>query len=300
MSHSKVSIHIISFNQETYIGEAIESAISQDYPNIEVVVSDDGSTDCTGEIILKYQALYPDLIVALLNKDNVGITANSNRALKACTGKYIAFQGGDDVLLPGKISAQVSWLEESASRVLCGHQVEVFYQDNSRRPHMLSEKLQSGAGSELFILEGNFFAATSVMVRAEIIPAHGFEEELPIVSDYLMWIECLVDGGEFGYVEGVYARYRRHNGNVTNNKLKNLENHEKSLKWIMSKYPLYQAACQQALVRQVIYGKGCYYLQLENSHEAKRYFWDVIQNDPFYFKAWARLFQALFQKTVAA
>src|SRR4051812_44955101 len=120
----KVSIHMISYNQRQFLPEAIESAVTQNYPNLEVVVADDASTDGSTEILLDYSQKYPGKVIAVLGEKNVGITGNSNRALARCSGELIAIMGSDDVLLPGKISAQVAWFEQDPRRVLCGHQVE--------------------------------------------------------------------------------------------------------------------------------------------------------------------------------
>ena len=89
-----VSVMIISYNQENYIGETIQSAIDQDYPNVEIIVSDDGSKDKTPAIILEYANRYPSKIIPILKKKNSGITANCNTALRACTGEFIVFFGG--------------------------------------------------------------------------------------------------------------------------------------------------------------------------------------------------------------
>ncbi|MDQ6967760.1 MAG: glycosyltransferase [Mariprofundaceae bacterium] len=211
-----VSIHIITYNQIDFIHETLDSALAQDYENLEIVVADDGSTDGTADVIMEYAKKYPEKIVALVGGPNLGITGNSNRGLKACKGKYIAFQGGDDVLLPGKITAQVEWMEADENRVLCGHQVEVFYDDGSPS-HPLTKWFASGVGPKDFIQYGCPYAAVSIMVRCSACPKTGFNEKLPFVSDWFFWIETLENGGAFGYVEGKYARYRRHAMNITNN-----------------------------------------------------------------------------------
>jgi len=209
-----VSIHIITYNQLDFIHETLSSALEQDYENLEVVVADDGSTDGTAEIILEYAERYQGRLIPLVGGPNLGITGNSNRGLKACKGKYIAFQGGDDVLLPGKITAQVAWMEEDEQRVLCGHQVEVFYEDGSRS-HALTPQLPSGKGCKWLVEHGCPYGATAVMVRASRLPDGGFDERLPTVSDHKLWIDCLAMDGEFGFIHGLYARYRRHSNNVT-------------------------------------------------------------------------------------
>jgi len=202
----KVSIHVISYNQERYIAEALESAVNQEYPNLEVVVSDDASTDGTGEIIREMQAAHPGKIIALFNQANAGITVNANKALQACSGDYIAFLGGDDVLLPGKIAAQMAWFLEDPNRVLCGHKTDVFYEDGSKAPKLDRETCREGVGPELIIRDGAPFCGSAVMVKASAIPPHGFDETIPIASDLLFWIDVLSSGGAFGYVDGVYSR----------------------------------------------------------------------------------------------
>jgi len=209
-----VSIHIITYNQIEFIHETLTSALEQDYENLEVAVADDGSTDGTAEVILEYAAKYPNRLIPLVGGSNIGITGNSNRGLKACNGKYIAFQGGDDVLLPGKITAQVAWMEENEKRVLCGHQVEVFYEDGSRS-HVLTPKLMSGVGHTWLIENGVPYGATSIMVRASSVPAYGFDESLHWGSDLRLWIDCVGQSGCWGSVSGIYARYRKHANNIS-------------------------------------------------------------------------------------
>src|SRR5579875_3125076 len=130
-SYPLVSVHLISYNQKDYIGAALSSILDQDYQSFEIVAADDGSTDGTAEIILEFAEKYPGKIIPLVGGKNLGITGNCNRALEHCKGKYIAFIGGDDLFLPGKISAQVKWLEADEKRIMCGHQVEVFYEDGT-------------------------------------------------------------------------------------------------------------------------------------------------------------------------
>jgi glycosyltransferase involved in cell wall biosynthesis len=212
-----VSISIAAYNQRALIEETLTSALQQEYADLEVVVADDGSTDGTAEIILEYASRYPNRLVPLVGGPNIGITKNSNRALRACKGTYIAFQGGDDIFLPGKIEKQVRWFEADARRVLCGHDVEVFDGRSGRTMCLYSRDypLVNGNGARPFVRRGCIFASTSVMVRASALPKTLFDERLTVVSDWKLWIDILASGGEFGFVEGVYGRYRRHASNTS-------------------------------------------------------------------------------------
>lgn len=217
MSQPLVSVHIIIYNMIDFIEETLRSSLEQDYDNLEVIASDDGSTDGTQDIIREFAARYPGRLVPLIGNTNIGHTGNSNRGLAACKGKYIAFQGGDDVFLPGKIKAQVEWMEADERRVLCAHDYEAFDSATGNRLFLGSEHtpLTTGRGASHIVRNGTVWGGLTVMVRAAAVPAHGFDKHIPIVSDWIMWIDCLASGGEYGYVPGVLARYRRHERNIS-------------------------------------------------------------------------------------
>lgn len=218
MATPLVSIHIICYNQEKFIRQALESAIRQDYPDLEIVIADDCSTDDTRAVIEETIARYPQArITKLFNPFNLGITNNSNKALALCKGELIAFMGGDDVLLPGKITQQVNWFAQDERRVLCGHDVEWIGQNGELLGVRSSDfvPLNSGQGAAGLIKNGTPYSATSIMVRRSRIPEYGFHSWLPVVSDWNLWIDVVRGDGVYGYVSGILAQYRRHPNNVT-------------------------------------------------------------------------------------
>lgn len=287
-----VSVHVIAYNQKKYIHETLNSILEQDYDNFEIIVADDGSTDGTAEIILEYARRFPEKIVPLVGGPNLGITGNSNRALRECKGKYIAFIGGDDLFLPRKLTEQVRWLEKNNKRVLCGHQVEVFY-ETGRKPHKLTRFMTSGKGAKKVIMTGPPFAATSIMVRASAIPEHGFENSLSTVSDFMLWVECLMPDKEYGYIPGIYAKYRKHQNNISNQVKTMLADVEKTLVLISSRYPKYANLSRKATGRLVHYVRGVHYLKSGNKSDAYHEFAASLRTNPFYLRVWVRLFQLI-------
>lgn len=217
MNDPLVSVCVVSHNHVNFIGEALNSALSQDYPNLEVVVADDASTDGTPDVILDYTRQYPGRVIFLPSESNQGFIANGNRVLHVCRGKYLAFLDGDDVFLPNKIAKQVAWLEADERRVLCGHDVDVFESCTGKSMYMWSDrfKMRQGQGARDIVRYIIPFCTVSIMVRAAAAPAHGFEERMKIVVDWNFWIDCTAGGGHFGYLDAVLARYRRHPNNVT-------------------------------------------------------------------------------------
>ena len=174
--------------------------------------------------------------------------------------------------------------------MLCGHQVEVFYDDSSRPPHPLSRHLLAGRGANDMIRHQPF-GATSVMVRADALPPWRFREELPVVSDIMLWIDVLAGGGEFGFVNGTYARYRKHKANVTSDPFRGLDEVRRALHLAGCDYPSYADAVRYAEVRRLSYDPGVALLANGQKKEARQAFLAALRHEPAFLKAWVRLIQ---------
>ena len=212
-----VSVMLASYNQASYVEQAIDSVLGQDYPHIELVVADDGSTDGTAELVARRAEQRPDVIVPVLAANNQGMHRNFNQGLARCTGDLVAFHAGDDLYLPGKLSAQVRWFQESPTRVLCGHDVGIFVDGAEHDVGRYSDHfpMRAGFGAARVLREGVLFSGTSVMIRRDALPVGGYDEQLKVMSDWKLHVQVLAGGGEYGFVPGVLARYRRHGRSVT-------------------------------------------------------------------------------------
>jgi len=210
-----VSVAIITYNQKKYLKECIESVLKQDYPNIEIVIGDDASTDGTQEMLEEYIIQYPNKFILKLSKTNQGITKNSNLVHFACTGKYIAWMGGDDLMLPGKIRKQVEYMEKHLECTICYHNLEVFDSDSGKILYYFNEKNKYEGDVRTAIKYGTFNGACSSMVRANKTPMQGFNTLVPVASDWLYWVESLHNGGTINYINEVLGKYRRHDNNIT-------------------------------------------------------------------------------------
>jgi glycosyltransferase involved in cell wall biosynthesis len=216
----KVSHIIICYNQVGFIEEAVRSAVNQDYASFEVIICDDGSTDGTKELISSLVDEFPSIIKVHLSDVNSGVTANCNTGLSLATGLYVSFQGGDDILMPGKITAQVKKFTMNPSLVLCYHDVAILDDHTHEIIGRYSDRhpLRKGSFVDL-IIYGAFFCATSVMAKRTHFPANGFDLRIPFASDWLFW--CLTvyssDSKEknIDYCDGNFAVYRRHDSNIT-------------------------------------------------------------------------------------
>lgn len=111
----KLSVIILSYNQEKYIEQAIDSVLKQhhDY-TYEIIICDDASKDSTPTIIAKYAKQYP-VIVPIFRRQNLGVVKNLYDGLSKAKGKYIMLCGGDDYYLSGKIKAQIEYIDNHES-----------------------------------------------------------------------------------------------------------------------------------------------------------------------------------------
>lgn len=249
-----VSIFIISYNAKEFLREAIESCITQTYKNIEICVSDDCSTDGTHELLIEYKQLLKDKIKYNINSENLGVTKNSNKCLKLCSGKYIAYCGGDDLFLPEKIASQVDIMEQDNDAVVCFTDVDVFDTITNRTLYQWSKKYKINKYSSFtdVIRKGSFFSACSLFVRNS--PDLGFDERLTVASDWFQIVNLLSNGGKLVYIDKILSRHRRSDKNVTNqNILKTVSRAENDTLMgyilLMNKYPEHIISIQIGLSR---------------------------------------------------
>mgnify|MGYP003624394661 FL=1 len=109
-----VSCIIIFLNGEKYLSEAIESVLSQSYPNWELILVDDGTTDGASEIARNYAKRNPNRIIYTQHPghENLGMSASRNAGVALAKGRYIAFLDADDIWLPHRLERHVDVLEQ--------------------------------------------------------------------------------------------------------------------------------------------------------------------------------------------
>ncbi|ENM3936458.1 TPA: glycosyltransferase family 2 protein [Vibrio cholerae] len=211
-----VSIAIITYNQKEYLRECIESCLAQDYPNFEIVVADDCSTDGTQDMLREYKSAYPSKFVLRLSEENQGITPNSNECLHACSGEYIAMLGGDDLLLESKITKQVNVLISQPDVSICGTYTRLIDSNGNNigiRKDFKKKKEPFYELSELVESGNGLVPVVSYMFRASLIPEEGFEPRIPIASDALFM--CRVTNlGKIFIIKEELTAYRIHNSHA--------------------------------------------------------------------------------------
>jgi len=131
-SHVLVSIALPVYNGEHFVGDAIESILSQDFTDFELVISDNASTDATGDICRRFLARDPR-IRYVRNAQNIGIAGNFTQSFGLISGRYFKWMMADDMLAPGYLRACVEILAADSSIVLVTPK-PVFVGEDGRTP----------------------------------------------------------------------------------------------------------------------------------------------------------------------
>ncbi len=211
----KVSVAVVTYNQEGFIRDTLDSIIIQDYPNLEIVIADDASRDRTPDIAKEYAEKYPDMFKLILAEENLGIAENCNRAFFACSGKYIAWLGGDDLFYPNKLKLQVEAMESDEKCDLSFHAVRVFNSADDATIAITNGKDKRRRDLKQVLMDGISLPGSAVMVRRSSCPVDGFDISIPRANDWLFFMETMIHGYALR-VEGVLGGYRIHNNNITN------------------------------------------------------------------------------------
>ncbi len=217
MSNKLVSIIIPAYNAEKYIKEAVDSALAQTYPSVEVIVVDDGSTDGTKKVLEPYIAAQK---IVYVHQSNGGLAASRNAGIKAAKGEFIAFLDADDMFLPEKVGSQMKALEVHPDFGVCYSDLNHFNDPVAgEKPSEFFHHRYSYPSGDIFaeLLTRQFINPLTVMVRREVCEKYGvFDEELRRSEDWDLWLRWSHAGVKFLYLDKPLAQYRvRREGNLS-------------------------------------------------------------------------------------
>ena len=220
-----VSVNVVSYNAAQFVEETLESIKAQTYQNIELIISDDASTDQTVEICKKWlennrqRFVYSALITS---EKNTGVSGNGNRALAASHGVWRKGIGSDDLLLPDCIEKFVNFINEHPdAKFVFGKDIK-FVGDASERTFQESEVqfralcLRDSTTAKFqhrFLTHQFFGCPPAAFMNIEAIKnVGGFEERYPMNEDTSLYLRLTKAGIKLWYMDE-YVVYRRLNMN---------------------------------------------------------------------------------------
>ncbi len=213
---SKVSIIIPCFKQAHFLGEAIDSALTQTHPDLEVIVIDDGSPDHTSAVAAGYVA---DPRFKYVRQENRGLPAARNRGIEESTGDYLCFLDSDDTFAPTKVARQAALLDADPSLGFVYCDIVTTDEKGCAVPDQFSiASTQRELSGNVFgsLMLGGYFPPHTVMIRRSILDAlGGFDPELGGHADYELWLRVSGAGHRAAFVAEALANYRVHGGSMS-------------------------------------------------------------------------------------
>ncbi|MEW4241131.1 glycosyltransferase [Priestia megaterium] len=207
--NEKVSIIIPTYNRCNYLKESLDSVLAQTYPNKEVIVVDDGSTDETEKILKEYKPF-----ITHISKENGGKSSAINLGMERVTGDYIWIFDDDDIALPKKLEIQIRKFQENKSVGLI-HTSAIYFQELDEDKKFIGKfdvKNLTPRDALKEQLKGNHFFTPSVIVRRECYDEVGqWDEGLVRAQDYDMWSRICRYSNTLGIAVPT-LHYRVHSG----------------------------------------------------------------------------------------
>ena len=231
-----ISVVVITYNSSKYILETLESIKKQTYNKIELIVSDDSSTDDTLAICNRYindnnsRFARTELITV---ESNTGIPANCNRGIKASKGSWIKFLAGDDTLKADCVSSYVDYCTLNKEICVIHSNCEYFLESFEPQAFIRTSALKSEVFNQLFItaneqykllLIRNRVIAPSIFIKREaLLEIGGFDERLRLIDDLPLWLKFTRNGTKIYYLDKATVNYRKTDNSVTKNRKANMD-----------------------------------------------------------------------------
>jgi glycosyltransferase involved in cell wall biosynthesis len=234
MDQPFISICVPVYNGETYLRECLDSCISQDYFNYEVLVCDDGSSDGSVDFIKAFQSKYPALRF-YQNKNNLGLVGNWNRCIELAKGEWIKLVFQDDYILQNCLSEFVSRIKHDTQLLVSKRnfllpnvstkEQKEYYQKTVRTLEntcgkSLSYSAQEISSGALKSIGMNFIAEPSLSLfkKSVLVESGSFNPLLKQICDLEFLLRL---GSQYGleYIPEAICAFRIHEGSTTNTNL---------------------------------------------------------------------------------
>lgn len=219
-THPRVTVVVLNYNYAHFAEVCLDSVKAQTYPNLHLVVIDDGSTDGSREVLRGWiDRHWPDATVDL-SEENRGLMARVAQALAMAEGPYYQVFSTDDQMLPEKIATQVAVMEAQPDVALCYSDMHLVDDDGTATGEMALDRSRadghpprSGWVLDRVLTRAGFCAASWLLRRDAVLAVGGYE--LRIYTEDLPLLVKLAARYPFAYVEEPLVRYRWHAANLS-------------------------------------------------------------------------------------
>lgn len=211
-----ISVVCPAYNSAAFIHRALESVGAQTSPPFEVIVSDDGSTDCTGEVSRIVLGRYPHLRFRVVTNAHSGPGSARNAGIRASTGDWVAFLDSDDAWRPEKLARVRAAMQRDPRANFFCHSQEHVRRDGTTAVLDYAGRFYDPARPlvpQLF--RHNLFLTSSVVCRRDLLLEAGlYDEGLMSGQDYELWLR-MAPRLEPHFIREVLGEYRDREGSIS-------------------------------------------------------------------------------------
>lgn len=287
------SIVIPAFNAALFVTKALDSVREQTFTDIEVLVTNDGSTDETEKVLVEYAQMFPGFPLKIASQSNKGIGGARNNGIFRASGEFIAFLDADDHWYPAKLQQVRDVIERNPSiDIVCHDELEIRHDGRTSRSHYGTV---AEPAYEDLLFNGNRLSTSATVVRRSLAySVGGFSDNLAFNSaeDYEFWLRLARSGGRFYYLPEVLGEYRRVEGSITSrieyhcrNAFNVIEHHVEYMKREMM-HP--QTVLDEILKRkkmESLIGMATSFLRCGDNSKARTYYLNALAIKRFNIKA---------------
>jgi alpha-1,3-rhamnosyltransferase len=254
MKNPLVTIVVITYNSSKYVLKTLESVKVQNYQNIELIITDDASTDNTVEICRNWlktnkKRFYNSELI--INSTNTGVALNCNRGLAVAKGEWLKYVAGDDLMQEDAIAINMDYISSHSlanviisDKILINAKDEIIshYKHNNHsifnNPRILYNELLKG--SSLISPITSFF-------RTKFLnKIGGFDDKIPMIEDYPLWLKISKNGYPIDYIEKYTMFYRIHNDSIMGSTDRNKVN----VRFLNDKKKFYEHYIEKELIKK--------------------------------------------------
>jgi glycosyltransferase involved in cell wall biosynthesis len=218
-----ITFALFAYNQEQFIAEAVQGALSQTYSPLEIILSDDCSSDRTFEIMQEMASKYqdPNQVIVRRNERNLGLIGHINRVMEIVQGELIVVAAGDDISLSNRVQRIYEEYELSSRRAYSLYSNAFLIQnDSSKRVLAYGEPLKpSMHTAEYFALRKRCVMGSSHAWHRDVFKLFGPLNEQGIFEDVVIPFRSVLLG-EVRYIHEPLVLYRQHQDNLYNRNIK--------------------------------------------------------------------------------
>lgn len=211
----QISIIMPAYNEERFIGEAIESVLGQTYKDFELLILNDGSQDRTLKIAQSYAQR--DSRIRVESHPNMGLPSTMNRGLELARNEWLAIMHGDDVMMPNRLECNLAFLGEHPECAVVGGWCK--HIDSQGRTIAKGESPMVTHEAVRMVYEANelitFNGCTSLFRKSAVLAVGGFRPQFRVTEDADLWTRVFEAGYKILIQPEYLAKYRIHAGSVS-------------------------------------------------------------------------------------